>query len=340
MAGWTMTRPVRLAVVGAGSWGTTIASTIAPRAPTVIWARRPEIADEINRGRSNVAYLPDRQISEQLRATASLEEAVGGADVIAMAVPSHGFREVLTEAAPFVCPWVPIVSLTKGLEGRTHHRMTEVIGEVLPGHPAGVLAGPNLAREVLDGYAAAALLAMPDQHVASALQEIFRTRLFRVYTGVDVVGAEISGPLKNVFAIAAGMAIGLGTGDNTLALVIARSLAELTRLGMAMGGQMHTFAGLAGAGDLIATCMSPLSRNRRVGVELAKGRTVADITAEMNMVAEGIKTSAVVMELAERHGIELPIAREVFRVVHEGRTPIEAFRGLLRTRPTHEMAAG
>ena len=340
MAGWTMTRQVRVAVVGAGSWGTTIASTIAPRVPTVIWARRPEIADEINRVHSNVTYLRDRQISEQLRAIASLEEAVGGADVIAMAVPSHGFREVLTEAAPYVRPWVPIVSLTKGLEGRTHHRMTEVIREVLPGHPAGVLAGPNLAREVLDGYAAAALLAMPDQQVASALQEIFRTRFFRVYTGVDVVGAEISGPLKNVFAIAAGMAVGLGTGDNTLALVIARSLAELTRLGMAMGGQMHTFAGLAGAGDLIATCMSPLSRNRRVGVELAKGRTVADITAEMNMVAEGIKTSAVVMELAEQHAIELPIAREVFRVVHEGRTPIEAFRGLLRTRPTHEMAAG
>ena len=340
MVGWTMTRPVRVAVVGAGSWGTTVASTIAPQAPTVIWARRPEIANEINRGHTNVTYLPDRRISDQLRATASVEEAVGGADVIAMAVPSHGFREVLTEAAPFVRPWVPIVSLTKGLEGPTHHRMTQVIGEVLPGHPAGVLAGPNLAREVLDGYAAAALLAMPDQHVASALQEIFRTRFFRVYAGVDVVGAEISGPLKNVFAIAAGMAVGLGTGDNTLALVIARSLAELTRLGMAMGGEMHTFAGLAGAGDLIATCVSPLSRNRRVGVELAKGRTVADITTEMKMVAEGIKTSAVVMELAEQYGIELPIAREVFRVVHEGRTPIEAFRGLLRTRPTHEMAAG
>jgi glycerol-3-phosphate dehydrogenase (NAD(P)+) len=338
--GPAMTRQIKVAVVGAGSWGTTVASIIAGQVPTVLWARRPEVADEINHQRTNLAYLPDHRLSDKLVASTSLEEAVGEADVIAMAVPSHGFREVLTEAAPCVRPWVPIVSLTKGLEGGTHHRMTQVIGEVLPGHPAGVLAGPNLAREVLDGYAAAALLAMPDQRVASALQDIFRTRFFRVYTGIDVIGAEISGPLKNVFAIAAGMAVGLGTGDNTLALVIARSLAELTRLGMAMGGEMHTFAGLAGAGDLIATCVSPLSRNRRVGVELAKDRTVAEITAEMQMVAEGIKTSAVVMELAATYDVEMPIAGEVFHVVHQGRSPMEAFRGLLRTRPTHEMAAG
>ena len=335
-----MTRPIRVAVVGAGSWGTTVASTIAGQVPTVLWARRPEVADEINHTRTNLAYLPDRQLSDKLRATSSLAEAVGEADVLVMAVPSHGFRSVLIDAAPSVRPWVPIVSLTKGLEGGTHYRMTQVIGEVLPGHPAGVMAGPNLAREVLDGYAAAALLAMPDQRVASALQDIFRTRFFRVYTGTDVIGAEISGPLKNVFAIAAGMAVGLGTGDNTLALLIARSLAELARLGIAMGGEMHTFAGLAGAGDLIATCVSPLSRNRRVGIELAKDRTVAEITTEMQMVAEGIKTSAVVMDLAEQYEVEMPIAREVFHVAHQGRAPMEAFRGLLRTRPTHEMAAG
>jgi glycerol-3-phosphate dehydrogenase (NAD(P)+) len=218
--------------------------------------------------------------------------------------------------------------------------MTEVIGELLPRHPAGVLAGPNLAKEVIEGYAAAAVLAMPEERMSSALQEVFSRTVFRVYASSDVCGVEVAGALKNVFAIAAGMAAGLGTGDNTRALVIARSLAEMTRLGVAMGGKRHTFAGLAGMGDLLATCISPLSRNRYVGEELARGRTLDQITADMQMVAEGIKTSRVVMELAERYRIELPIAREVDAVVNEGRTPQEAFRGLLRTRPTTELQAG
>lgn len=335
-----MTRPVRVAVIGAGSWGSTVASIIARKVTTTLWARRPELAEEVRTRHTNGVYLPDRHLDERLQATASLEEAVSQADVMVMAVPSHGFRAVLEQASPFVRPWIPIVSLTKGLEEGTHHRMTEVISEVLPGHPAGILSGPNLAREVLDGYAAAALLAMPDAHMAEALQDIFRTPLFRLYAGTDVVGAEIAGALKNVFAIAAGMAVGLGTGDNTFALVIARSLAELTRLGVAMGGQQHTFAGLAGAGDLLATCISPLSRNRRVGVELAKGRSIKEITAEMQMVAEGVKTSRVAIELAEQYGEEMPIATEVHQIIHEGRSPVEAFRGLLRRRPTHELAAG
>jgi glycerol-3-phosphate dehydrogenase (NAD(P)+) len=329
-----------VAVVGAGSWGTTVASIVARRTPTVIWARRPDLADEIDRRHTNSAYLSGHRLDDRLRAVASLEDAVGGADVIVMAVPSHGFRAVLEEAAPYVRPWIPIVSLTKGLEQGTHARMTQVAEAVLPGHPIGALTGPNLAKEIIDGYAAAALLAMPDEHVAVSLQELFRSTLFRLYTGTDVVGAEIGGALKNVFAIAAGMAAGLGTGDNTLALVIARCLAELTRLGVAMGGEPHTFAGLAGMGDLLATCMSPLSRNRRVGVELAQGRSIDQITHGMRMVAEGVNTSRVVMELAETHGVEMPIAHEVYMVVHEGRTPADAFRGLLRSRPTNELAAG
>ncbi len=327
-------------MIGAGSWGSTMASIVARRNPTLIWARREEIAREINEQHTNSGYTADHRLNEQLRATASIEEAAGAADVLVMAVPSHGFRSVLDEAAPHVRPWIPIVSLTKGLEEGTGNRMTQIISEVLPGHPAGVLAGPNLAREILEGYAAAALLAMPDEHVARSLQDIFRTTMFRVYTGTDVVGAEISGPLKNVFAIAAGMASGLSTGDNTLSLVISRSLAELTRAGMALGGQMHTFSGLAGAGDLIATCISALSRNRRVGLELAKGRTIDEITADMKMVAEGVKTSRVVEELAQQHGLDLPIAHEVYCVCHEQRSAVEAFAGLLRRRPTHELAAG
>ncbi len=335
-----MTRPVNVAVIGAGSWGSTVASIVARHHPTIIWARRDEIAREIAGEHTNRGYTGDRRLNANLRATSDMEEASGQADVLVMAVPSHGFRGVLEEASPYVRPWIPVVSLTKGLEQDTNKRMTEIISDVLPGHPAGVLAGPNLAGEILEGYAAAALLAMPDEHVARSLQDIFRSTLFRVYAGTDVVGAEISGPLKNVFAIAAGMAAGLSTGDNTLALVISRSLSELTRIGMKLGGQMHTFAGLAGAGDLIATCISSLSRNRTVGVELAKGRTIEEITTQMNMVAEGVKTSRVVEELSKEHDVELPIAHEVYCVCHEGKKPIDAFAGLLQRRPTRELEAG
>ncbi len=305
-----------------------------------MWARRPEVAEEIDVKHTNSAYLGDRPLHERLRATASLEEAAAAADVLVMAVPSHGFRGVLEAAEPHVRPWIPVVSLTKGLEQGTNYRMTEIIDEVMPGHPAGILAGPNLAKEILDGLAAAAVIAMPDVHVATALQDVFRTTLFRVYTSTDVIGAEIAGPLKNVFAIAAGMAAGFGVGENTRALIMARSLAELTRLGVAMGGRPETFAGLSGLGDLLATCNSPLSRNRHVGVELAKGRTIEQIIQDMNMVAEGVKASRVVMELAARHGVEMPIAREVYSIVHEGRSPEDSFRGLMRTRPTTESAAG
>ena len=317
-----------------------MASLCARNTPTLLWARRPEVAEEIETKHTNSTYLGDRPLHPTLRATASLEEAAAAADVLVMGVPSHGFRTVLQAAEPHSQPWIPVVSLTKGLEQGTRMRMTEIIDEVMPGHPAGVLAGPNLAKEILDGLAAAAVIAMPDLHVAGALQDVFRTTLFRVYTSGDVTGAEIAGPLKNVFAIAAGMAAGFGVGENTRALIISRSLAELTRLGVAMGGQPDTFAGLSGLGDLLATCNSPQSRNRHVGVELAKGRTVDDIIADMNMVAEGVKSAPVVMELAERHGVEMPIAREVHGILYEGRTPEEAFRGLLKTRPTTESAAG
>jgi glycerol-3-phosphate dehydrogenase (NAD(P)+) len=326
-------------VIGGGSWGTTVASLAARNAPTLLWTRRQEVADEIVTDHVNSGYLPGERLDDTLDATSDLQRAAEHADVLVMAVPSHGFRDVLEQAAPYVRPWVPVVSLTKGLELGTHQRMTEVIGEVLPTHPAGVLAGPNLAREIIQGYAAAAVMAMAEERVVRSLQRLFRRTSFRVYASTDVCGVEVAGALKNVFAISAGMAAGLGTGDNTRALVIARSLAEMTRLGVAMGGDRHTFAGLAGMGDLLATCISPLSRNRYVGEELAKGRTLEEITEEMKMVAEGVKTSRVVMELAECHGVEMPIAHEVYCVVNEKRTPQEAFRGLLRTEPTTELAA-
>jgi glycerol-3-phosphate dehydrogenase (NAD(P)+) len=228
------------------------------------------------------------------------------------------------------------VSLTKGFEPESLRRMTEVIADVLPGHPAGVLTGPNLAREIVAGQAAAAVISLEDDHVARALQRLFRSGLFRVYINHDVTGCEVGGALKNVIAIATGMAQGLEAGDNTRSMIITRGLAELTRLGVAMGGRPETFAGLAGMGDLLATCMSPLSRNRHVGEQLGRGRALDEIMGEMREVAEGVTTSALVLELAGRYDLELPICESISAVVQGRSTPNDAFRGLLRRRPGHE----
>ena len=321
---------LRVGLLGAGSWGTTVASLIAPKTPTTIWARSADVAREINEQHTNERYLPGSSLPASLHATDSIDEAVREADVLVMGVPSLGFRAVLEEAGRSLRPWVPVVSLSKGLEEKTHLRMTELIEEMLPGHPAGVLTGPNLAREIMTGHAAAAVVALDDDTIVKELQRLFTCGLFRVYTNQDVVGCEVAGALKNVIAIAAGMGDGMGVGANTRSAVITRGLAELTRLGVSMGGEPATFAGLAGMGDLIATCTSPQSRNRHVGVELGKGRPIADILGEMRMVAEGVKTSRVVVELAERLGIEMPIAREVYGVIYENRTPRQAYRGLIR----------
>jgi glycerol-3-phosphate dehydrogenase (NAD(P)+) len=218
--------------------------------------------------------------------------------------------------------------------------MTQLINEVLPGHPAGVLTGPNLAREIMAGYAAGSVVAMEDEVIVRELQKLFHSGLFRVYTNLDVIGCELGGVLKNIIAIAAGMGDGLGAGDNTRSAVITRGLAEITRLGVAMGGKRRTFAGLAGTGDLIATCTSPQSRNRTVGYELGKGRSIEEITDEMFMVAEGVNSAPAVMALADEHGVNMPIAREVFQVVQGRRTPREAFRGLLRTAAGSEADPG
>jgi glycerol-3-phosphate dehydrogenase (NAD(P)+) len=331
---------LNVAVIGAGSWGTTVASVASHNCPTVLWARNAEVAEEVSQRRTNTAYLGTARLGRDLRATASMAEAVGGADVVVMGVPSHGFRATLELVREHIRAWVPVISLAKGLEQGSMLRMTQVIGEVLPGHPAGVLTGPNLAREIMSGYAAASVVAMEDDTIVRELQQIFKSRLFRVYTNQDVIGCELGGALKNVIAIAAGMGDGLGVGDNTKAAVITRGLAELTRLGVAMGGEPHTFAGLAGVGDLVATCMSPQSRNRYVGEQLGKGRSIEEIIDEMHMVAEGVKTSRVVMELAQRYQVEMPIAREVYRVVHEGSTPSQAYRGLVRVAPGSERDPG
>jgi glycerol-3-phosphate dehydrogenase (NAD(P)+) len=321
---------IRVAVIGGGSWGTTVAHLAAHNAPTTLWARNPETCEEVNRDHANSRYLPGLALHPDLRADPDLRAVVRDAGVVVMGVPSHSYRTTLEEVSDHIRAWVPVVSLTKGLEQGTRARMSEIANQVLPGHPVAVLTGPNLAKEILAGDAAASVVATNDPVVADHLQQIFNTRLFRVYTNPDVVGCELGGAFKNVIAIAAGMADGLGAGDNTKAAVITRGLNELSRLGEAMGGQSVTFAGLAGMGDLIATCMSPQSRNRHVGEQLGRGRTIDEITSEMKMVAEGVRTCLVVMELAEERGLPMPISREVRAVCHEGATAEDAYRGLLR----------
>jgi glycerol-3-phosphate dehydrogenase (NAD(P)+) len=254
-----------------------------------------------------------------------------------MGVPSHGLRLAARDAGPHLGPDVPVVSLVKGLEAHTRLRPTEVLTEELPDHPAGLLAGPNLAREVLDGFAAAAVCAFDDEELARRLQPIFSSRRFRVYRNVDVLGSELGGVLKNVIAIATGMAYGLAVGDNTRAMVMTRGLSEMTRLAVTMGAQAETLSGLTGLGDLMATCMSPLSRNRRVGEELGKGRTIEEIVEEMQQVAEGVRTARSVMELAAENDCVMPISAEVDAVVNEGRSAAEAYRGLGRIAPEHEQ---
>jgi glycerol-3-phosphate dehydrogenase (NAD(P)+) len=331
---------LKVGVLGGGSWGTTVASLVARNAPVLLWARDAATVEEINSRHTNEKYLPGAKLNDHLRATADIAEASAAVDVVVVGVPSQGFRGALEAIRDHIRPWVPVISLAKGLESGTGRRMTEIIAEVLPEHPAGVLTGPNLAREIMAGFAAASVIAMEDQTINCSLQRLFSSGLFRVYTNDDIIGCELGGVLKNVIAIAAGMGDGQGAGDNTRAAVICRGLAEITRLGVAMGGKPATFAGLAGIGDLVATCTSPQSRNRHVGVELGKGRHIDEIVSEMFMVAEGVKSAPVVMELAERYGVDMPLAREVFDVVRGRSSARKAFRGLLRTAAGAESEAG
>ncbi len=329
--------PINVAVLGGGSWGTTVAHLCAHKAPTVLWARSPETATEVNEQHRNLRYLPAYDLHPSLRATNDLGEALDRADLVVMGVPSQGFRATLTEAAPHIRPWVPIVSLTKGLELETGLRMSEVAHEVLPGHPVGVLSGPNLAKEIMAGAATATVLAMQDMAVAESLQDLFAGETFRVYTNDDLVGCELGGVCKNVIAIAAGMADGLGTGDNTRASIMTRGLAEITRIGIAQGGSPLTFAGLAGMGDLIATCISSQSRNRTVGQKLGEGMTIDEVIAEMDQVAEGVKSCRAVQDMARQAGVEAPITDQVVAVCHEGASAAEAYARLLHRASRREL---
>ncbi len=331
---------LKVGVLGGGSWGTTVASLVSRNAPVKLWARSEDTVREINTRHSNERYLPGIRIPEKVSASSDLAEVVAEADVLVVGIPSQNFRSVLAEVKESIRAWVPVISLTKGLEVDTRMRMTEVVEEVLPGHPVGVLTGPNLAREIMEGRAAASVLAMQGGGNMNMLRPLFNSGLFRVYSNEDVIGCELGGVLKNIIAIAVGMGDGLGAGDNTRAGLITRGLAEVTRLGVALGGRAQTFSGLAGMGDMIATCTSDQSRNRFVGVQLGEGRSIEEIIEDMVMVAEGVKTAPAVMELAREHQLSMPIAEDVYKVVTGESTATRAFRGLLRVSAGAESEPG
>ena len=331
---------VRIAVIGAGSWGTTVASMLAEQFDTVVWARQPSVAEAISTRHENPSYLAGFPLARALSATTDQVEAVEHRHLLVMAVPAQYVRGVAEQLAPLVGPDVVTLSLTKGIEQGTLLRPTEILLELFgPGHRAriGVLAGPNLAREVMAGQPSATVVAVPDADIARWLQSLLNSAHFRVYTSDDVLGCEIGGAVKNVIAIASGVADGLGYGWNSRAALITRGLAELARLGVALGGDPLTFLGLAGNGDLIATCCSPESRNHRVGVALGQSRALGDILAETNMVPEGVDSTPGVLALARQAGVEMPVAEQVGAMLAGDRSPEAAVESLMGRQLTSEL---
>ena len=330
----------KVACIGAGSWGTAVAGLAALNGnDVVLWCRRAELADRINTHSVNDEYLPGIRLPDGLRAVGDINEAVADADVCVMGVPSHGWREILRMIAPRLANVDAVVSLTKGLEVDTNLRMSEVLFEECPDVPRSkyaILSGPNIAKEIARRQPAATAIACEDTELAARLQEVFHQPYFRVYTNDDVVGTELGGAIKNIIAIAAGIADSMGFGDNAMAALMTRGLAELTRLGVRLGGNPLTFAGLAGMGDMIVTCVSRYSRNRRVGKELGKGRHIDDVIAEMNMVAEGVKTCKPILELGRKVDAWMPITEGVVSVIYEGSTAQQMVTEILARPPVPE----
>jgi glycerol-3-phosphate dehydrogenase (NAD(P)+) len=314
----------KVAVFGAGSWGTAFATVLAQAGNQVsLWGRRESLCDAINTRHENPDYLPGLRLPDAITATHDPAAAADGAEAIVLAVPSQSLRDNLKDWAGVLPSAVPLVSLMKGVEVGTTKRMSEVIAELTGAGPEriAVVSGPNLAREIAEGQPAAAVVACADEGTAARLQKLCHSPTFRPYTNTDVIGCELGGATKNVIALAVGMAIGLGFGDNARASVITRGLVETARLGTALGADEHTFSGLAGLGDLVATCSSPLSRNRTFGEKLGQGMTVAEIAGATRQVAEGVKSCASISELAHHHDVEMPIAEHVTKVVAGEMTP-------------------
>ncbi len=323
----------RLAVVGGGSWGTALAIVLAPRFPEVrLWVYEPDLAERMARTRVNDLFLPGFELPPNVTPAADLRSSVEGADIVLSVMPSDHVRRVYTEMLPWLKPEMLFVSATKGIEQGSLKRMSEVIAEVLGPRFApriGVLSGPTFAREVARGEPAAVVISSADAALARTVQQAFAGPSLRLYTNSDPVGVELGASLKNVIAIAAGVCAGLGLGANTLAALITRGLAEITRLAVAAGGQARTLAGLAGLGDLVLTCTGDLSRNRTVGMELGRGRGLEEILAGMRMVAEGVHTTYAAVELAARLGVDMPITRQMHAVLRGERSPRESLRELM-----------
>jgi len=322
----------RIAIIGAGSWGTALALVAARNQHHVrLWAREPEVANSINQAHRNPLYLSDFNL-ENIRATAVIEDAIDGVDFAVLVVPSHAMREIISRLRPSLSSNIVLVSATKGVENNTLMRVEEVVADVLrdnfePRYVA--LSGPSFAREVAKGDPTAIVAASRDRESSELVQRSLSSSVFRVYTNTDVVGVELGGAVKNVVAIAAGVVRGLGFGTNAVAAIITRGLAEMTRLALAEGSRVETMAGLAGLGDLVLTCTGELSRNRHVGVELGRGRRVEEILGEMREVAEGVKTTRSIYELGRRLEIEMPITASIYALLYEDKPALDAANELM-----------
>ena len=346
----------RVGVLGAGSWGTALAVLLANKGnKTVLWARNQEFAKQIRESRENKSYLPGIELPAALEITSDISKAVTDKEVILFVVPSHGLREVAKQVSMALddlskspnhqitkSPNLPyaLVSASKGIENRTLLTMTEIMEEVLPSRLSGRLAalsGPSFAQEVASSIPTAVTIAASEHKLCTGLQDLFTTETFRVYTSLDLMGVQLGGALKNVMAIASGISDGMGFGTNTRAALITRGLAEMSRLGMRLGANPLTFAGLAGLGDLVLTCTGDLSRNRQVGLKLGQGRSIDTILKEMSMVAEGVKTTNSVYAMAEKYKVEMPITNQVYRVLYEGLDPKDAVNELLTRPPRQEL---
>jgi glycerol-3-phosphate dehydrogenase (NAD(P)+) len=327
-----------LSILGAGSWGTALSIVLGPRFERVrLWARDPSLADQVGSSRENSEYLPGFRLPNNVELTDSLGEALEDAEIVLLVVPSQHLRTVLRNSARYLDPSMLFVSATKGIETTSRSRMSEVAQSECP-FPARIatLSGPTFAQEIAKGEPAAVVIASPDHDLASTIQSAFSGPTLRLYTNSDQVGVELGGALKNVIAIGAGICQGLGLGSNTVAALITRGLAEITRLAMAAGSEAKTLAGLAGLGDLVLTCTGELSRNRRVGIELGKGRSLREILASTSMVAEGVETTSAAVDLAKAYRVEMPITSQMYAVLREGKSPDAAIRDLMDRALTSE----
>lgn len=330
----------KVAIIGAGAWGTALAVVAGTRAGEVaIWARRAELAAALNAEKENRMYLPGVRLGDSIHATADMEQAVARSEVVVVVTPSHAFRDTVRDLAPFLPRDAAVVSATKGLEEDTLARMSEIMRQELPGDPArfAVLSGPNFAIEVGRGLPTASVVAASSRGTAEYVQDALMAPWFRLYTNPDVVGVELGGALKNIIAIGVGIADGLEIGQNGRAGLITRGLAEIARLGIALGARSLTFAGLAGLGDLVLTCTGEYSRNRRAGLELGRGKTMTEILATSQQVIEGFRTARAARVLSQRAGVEMPITEQINAVLFRGRSPADALAALMAREKRHEI---